>query len=378
MIYLENNVFDEALNRIRFVFDEFDDVIVMMSGGKDSTVIFNLALMVAREKNRLPMKVFWLDQECEWQNTVDYMEKIMTREDVKPYWYQIPFDFTNSLSPEKNFITIWNPDEKDLWCHPQSDISIKENPTKYNRFHELINRLPGYCANEPGGRIARIGGIKENESLGRRLTIHSTRYTYKGRTWVRKPTGNCYCFYPIYDFTDNDVWTAIAKNRWEYNKIYDYQYQVGVGRKKMRVSALIHETSWQSIEMLQEFEPETYNKFVRRVKGTSTYNHLYDMNEIIPKELPFAFKDWKEYRDYLLVHITKPEYWNLFRERWKKQNTEAWYKIHVKEILINDIDGTINKNEAVKFGRLEDTKAGGKCDKMLIDEMKKVKQEARG
>lgn len=57
MIYLENNVFEEALERIRYIYDEFDDVIVSMSGGKDSTVCFNLALMVAKEKNRLPLKV---------------------------------------------------------------------------------------------------------------------------------------------------------------------------------------------------------------------------------------------------------------------------------------------------------------------------------
>ena len=77
MIYLENNVFDEAMVRLRFIFDNHDDVIVSMSGGKDSTVLFHMALMVARELGRLPLKVFWLDQEAEWQATVDYMEKIM-------------------------------------------------------------------------------------------------------------------------------------------------------------------------------------------------------------------------------------------------------------------------------------------------------------
>ena len=54
LIYKENNVFEEALERIRMLFDTHDDIIVSMSGGKDSTVLFNLALTVAKEKKPSP------------------------------------------------------------------------------------------------------------------------------------------------------------------------------------------------------------------------------------------------------------------------------------------------------------------------------------
>ena len=116
----------------------------------------------------------------------------------------------------------------------------------------------------------------------------------------------------------------------------------------MRVSALIHETAWHSLEMLQEFEPKTYNKFVRRIPGSHTFNHAFDESGVIPRTLPFMFKDWKEYRDYLLEHITKPEYRELFKKRWEGQDDDEWYKIHVKEVIINDIDGTVNGNEKYK------------------------------
>ena len=63
-IYNNQNVLDAALNRIRFLFDEFPNVIVGFSGGKDSTATLNLCLQVAEEKKRLPLKVLFIDQEA--------------------------------------------------------------------------------------------------------------------------------------------------------------------------------------------------------------------------------------------------------------------------------------------------------------------------
>ena len=49
-VYSKKNVFDCALDRIRWVFREFNgNLIVSISGGKDSTVVMELALMVMRE-----------------------------------------------------------------------------------------------------------------------------------------------------------------------------------------------------------------------------------------------------------------------------------------------------------------------------------------
>lgn len=344
MIYKETNVFEESLDRIRMLYDTHEDIIVCMSGGKDSTVLFNLTLMVAKEKGRLPVKVFWLDQEAEWEHTVQYMERIMRMPEVEPLWFQIPFDFTNSLSAQTNFLKVFDESCPEKWIHPKSDISYKENPTSVNRFHDLVLQIPAAMTDK---NCAVLVGMRMSESPVRRIRITGGQGMWHGITWCTGPIGTTRKFWPIYDFTDDDIWTAIAKNHWDYNGTYDLMYRWGVRKKDMRVSALIHETSWHAIEMLQEFEPKTYNRFVARVPGVHTFNHSFDEGGIIPRTLPFAFRDWKEYRDYLLVHITKPEYWDLFRKRWKNQHGDDWYKVHVKEIIINDIDGTVNKNHAV-------------------------------
>lgn len=46
------SVFEAALDRIRYCYDNFDEVIVNVSGGKDSTICLELAIMVAREKGK--------------------------------------------------------------------------------------------------------------------------------------------------------------------------------------------------------------------------------------------------------------------------------------------------------------------------------------
>jgi predicted phosphoadenosine phosphosulfate sulfurtransferase len=114
----------------------------------------------------------------------------------------------------------------------------------------------------------------------------------------------------------------------------------------MRVSALIHETAWHSIRLLQEVEPRIYDRYLRRVPGASTFGHLID--DIIPHTLPPYFASWREYRDYLLLHLVKPEYHETFRHRWLNQDGEEWAHEHAKEVVLNDTDGTKNNNVARK------------------------------
>ncbi|MEK1438439.1 phosphoadenosine phosphosulfate reductase, partial [Limosilactobacillus fermentum] len=49
--YLKKTVCDAAKERIKRTFDEFDNVLVAFSGGKDSGVMLNMAYDYAKENN---------------------------------------------------------------------------------------------------------------------------------------------------------------------------------------------------------------------------------------------------------------------------------------------------------------------------------------
>ena len=51
-VYLEKNVLDAAFERLEIIFNSFDNIYFSVSGGKDSSVMVQLANMVAKKLNK--------------------------------------------------------------------------------------------------------------------------------------------------------------------------------------------------------------------------------------------------------------------------------------------------------------------------------------
>lgn len=266
-IYTQQNVFDAGLDRIRYLFDEFEEVIVGFSGGKDSTTVLNLAIRVAKEKGKLPVKVMFLDQEAEWQTVIDYIRNVMTRPEVSPMWFQMPIKIFNATSSTKSWLMCW--EEGGDWMREKEEISIKVNKYGTDRFHDLFGAI--FEKEFPGKKVCYLAGVRCEESPARYVSL-STGAIYKHITYGRRYSKkqDHYVFYPLYDWSYTDIWKAIHDNKWEYCKIYDFQYMYGIRAKEMRVSNLHHETAIHSLFYLQEIEPQTWDNLVKRLEGVAT------------------------------------------------------------------------------------------------------------
>lgn len=310
--YLGRNVLEETRNRINELISEFDGrVSVSISGGKDSTVLFYLTMEEMERRGHLPLPVVWLDQECEWQATVDTCAQMMEDPRVRPIWLQVPFRLQSSASLQQPYFDCWSEEKRDVWMREKHPLSIKENDFGTDRFHDLLN-----AANRtayPDQRYVSLTGVRADESLTRQMSLLQTRVRNVGyaRSWCRYKGGRDrkaskeWRAAPLHDWSTASVWRAIHDHGWPYNRIYDLQYNLGVSDLNQRISSLTHEHAIRSLFEVQELEPETWGKLVRRLPALQDTAHLVMKEMFRVNGLPRAFSSWVEYRDYLLEHLVQ-------------------------------------------------------------------------
>lgn len=352
------NVYEAAIERINFIFDNYKNIVVSFSGGKDSSVLAYLMLEVAKERGR-KIFLFYLDQEIEYDSTINHIDYMMKNPNVIPLWFQIEALLTNTSSMYKYTIDPWAVEKKHLWIRPQKVKSIKKidwkvtvpytftKEKKYG-FYGLVQCMEQMFINDKD--TALVLGLRADESLDRFRAV--TKHPgMKGISWSTKSKYHIK-FYPIYDWRFRDIFIYLGRNKLKYNKMYDYFHLKGYHHNKMRLSNLLHEKSYESIADLQEFEPDLFDKMIDRVEGVSTAQEyagrgggIYGHKNKLPKE----HRTWSDYREYLLASLPNREHAEIFEKRFNKQYQNNYViKQQVDRILIYDVNNfkpIKNKNE---------------------------------
>ena len=201
--YKADDVLTAAQKRTARVFDEFSRVVASVSSGKDSTVLYHLALTEAEKRDRR-VEVFFLDQEAEYESTVELIGSMMRHPLVDPRWVQAPLYMTNATSHKSYFLHAWGPGEN--WMRQKDPIAIHEFPGHPDRFYQFFPWFESQ-AQEP---TAWLIGLRSKESFNRFRAV-TTRAGYRGWSWSTKTKSPLsFRFYPIYDWTFGDVWKYIV------------------------------------------------------------------------------------------------------------------------------------------------------------------------
>lgn len=329
-IYKQNNVLDGARERIGLLFDRFEHITVSVSGGKDSSILFYLAWQEAVKRGRT-IDVTFIDQEAEFRNSIEIVRHIEAHPNVKMNWYQIPFQMTNSVSYEQDYLDCWG--GKQLRDYEPN--SIKNIGDTKNLTWETLLPVIEKQFTQP---TAQLIGLRSAESLNRYRAV--TKNPALDDIYWSSKTSNpkLINFYPIYSWGFDDVWRFMHDERIRYNKIYDFQFAKGYNKEDMRISCLIHEKSYHCLADLPEFEPDTFEWLCRRVKGIDTAMRYSKEKQMYSNEkLPTHYKNWKEFRDFLLNYHPNKAQKERFVKRFENHPVrDEVHKQQVGQLLIND------------------------------------------
>lgn len=349
-VYVDKDVRAAAQERISYIFDEFENIIVSVSGGKDSTVLCWLTLQEAHKRGR-KIGIFFIDEEVVYQSTIDQITWLMNLypENTTRLWLQFPFRLTNATSVEEGQLICWEEGKHKIWMRSKVPYSIQHKPwpkeaetvrdkNKGFGFYDVIENFQAQRKN-----TAFLVGLRAVESPNRFRAV-SKHPGYKDVYWCTKCGGEgSASFYPLYDWNFHDIWKFIYDNNIRYSKIYDYQFKKGMSIQEIRVSSLIHEKSFKSLVELPEFEPKTYDRLTKRIKGIQVGN-LYgkDKKLLRCQSLPKNYKSWREYRDFLLeTYPDESKKW-IFEKRFARYLDNNYVaRQECRQLILNDYENNL-------------------------------------
>lgn len=372
------NVHDAAIKRVQYIFNEFENIYVSFSGGKDSGVCMHLMCEEARRLNR-KIGVLFIDIEAHYQMTIDYAIDMMNEysDVIIPYWVCLPMETDNSLSYDEMTWAWWENDKKDIWVRemPTMDyvINVDNNPIDYYEykmtFEDFVAKFGNWYGK--GEKTACIVGIRTQESLNRWRAINNeNKSRYKSTKYSTKVDNNVYNFYPIFDWKTEDIWTYYGKEEKVYNKFYDLMYQAGVSINQMRIDEPFGDTAKAGLNMFKVIEPKTWVKIVGRVAGAN-FGNIYANTSINSAhyKLPPGHT-WESFTHFLLDTLPQKasahykEKFNKFIKWWTETGS-GMRKEDIDILNMNYAGATFNTGElstrgnkdkeVIKFNYVVDT-----------------------
>lgn len=361
--YLDQNVYDAALERLRAVFDEFGRAVtVSFSGGKDSTVLLHMALLVAEEKNLLPLKTLFIDLEGQYSETIRHVCEMMDDPRVDGTWICLPLNLRNAVSHFQPHWACWDEAERENWVRPLPDhpsviSDVNHFPFFRHRmeFEEFVPEYEMWLAKQMGvEKLCCLVGIRSDESLNRFRTIvreNVGRYSDGGGNdwkWSSMKQGkgakntpkkaqndpSIVNAYPLYDWRVEDIWIALGRNKWAYNRLYDWMYLHGTSLHDMRICQPYGDDQRVGLDQFHAIEPETWHRILQRVLGVNS-GALYARQKFMGYGRGYGLPEghtWKSYTK-LLLNSLPPDVAAHYREKflgfmlwWKNHRRSRGYK----------------------------------------------------
>lgn len=255
-LYIEGkNVVQAAFERLSYCHDNFDHLLYMFSGGKDSLTCLELA-RAFNEKNGLgPVKAVFRDEELIPDSVVGFVQEIRSRPWVKLEWFAVQMLSQKFCLGENQVVIQWDWNREWLREKPAFAITLPRDDNRV--FSEWT--MDGFIYDTLGlsGKVGFITGVRAAESISRYRSI------------VNKPNLPFICnssdarvklIKPIYDWEENDVMKFLYESGQHWCSQYDAMH---LSETPLRVATPLHAEAAAKFGQWRKIDPVFYSRLIK-------------------------------------------------------------------------------------------------------------------
>lgn len=248
------DVVTAARQRIKNIFANGLPVAMAFSGGKDSLCMDHLTyeLCASGQIDKGLLTVYFIDEEAIYpcvEKVVKACRAKWMSIGVKFEWYAMEYkhyNCLNELTLDETFV-CFDRTKRDRWIREPPEYAIRDHPLlihgkdTYQEFN--AKRLKD---------AVNMVAIRASESLQRMQYLYQTN----GK--------NHKILYPIYDWSDKDVWKFLYEKGVEIPEAYIHMWQCGVSRNNLRISQFFSIDTVRQLVRMCEYYPELFDKICKR------------------------------------------------------------------------------------------------------------------